>query len=338
MLIAYDDGVAAHLSGAAHPEASGRVAAVAAELARRGMCNELVETRPARPDELARVHPPAYVELVRRVCSALAEGEIGRLPTGDTDVDAASFEAASRAAGAALCALDRVDAESRAAFALVRPPGHHAEPSRGMGFCVFNHAALAARTAAIEGGRALVFDFDYHHGNGTQACVGGGVSYYGSHASPAYPGTGDARENRIGPGGALVNVPLDARGISTEAFIALHARTLRVLAERVRPTHLIVSAGYDVLAGDPVGDLGVEPSFARQMGRLIREIADTFARGRTLFVLEGGYDPAALADGVAETIAGYEDGVEADIADERAIPPAQRALVRQIEEMALVHA
>ncbi len=201
-----------------------------------------------------------------------------------------------------------------------------------MGFCVFNNAAIAARTYAQgEGGRVLVLDFDYHHGNGTQACAGGGVSYVGTHADPAYPGTGDPRDNRVTAGAALVNVPIDARGIATEGFVAIHTRALRALAERIRPRLIVVSAGYDVVAGDPVGDLGVDASFARQMGRLVREIADTYCDGRALYVLEGGYDPAVLGSCIADTIVGHDEGTPVERTDIHAIPPAQRALVREIE-------
>ncbi len=336
MLVAYDEGLTTHLSGVRHPERPDRVRVAAEELRRRGMLGERIDARIARPDELARVHPAAYIELVRRTCAALEDGEIDQLVTGDTLVDASSYDGAARAAGAALVALERAVAERRGAFALVRPPGHHAEPARGMGFCVFNNVAIAARTFAHEtGGRALVWDFDYHHGNGTQAAVGGGVSFFGTHADPAYPGTGDPRDNRVAAGAAMVNVPIDARGIATEGFIAIHTRALRALAERVRPGLIVVSAGYDVVAGDPVGDLGVDPSFARQMGRLVREVADEFCDGRALFVLEGGYDPVTLASCVAETILGFEEAAAVETTDVQAIPPRQRALVREVEQAAL---
>ena len=335
MLVAYDDDLTRHLAGVPHPERPDRVRLVAEELAARGMLGERVATRLAGPEELAQVHPAPYIELVRRTCASLEDRDVGYLSTGDTVVDASSFEVASRAAGATLAALEAAVTQRRAAFALVRPPGHHAEPARGMGLCVFNNAGIAARTFAHQtGGRVLVFDFDYHHGNGTQAIVGGGVSFFGTHADPAYPGTGNPRDNRVGGGAALVNIPLDASGIATEAFVGIQTRALRALAERIRPEAIIVSAGYDVVAGDPVGDLGVAPDFARQMGRLVREIADTYCEGRTLFVLEGGYDPSTLATCVAETILGYEERVEVDHTDVGAIPSKQRALVREVEAAA----
>jgi acetoin utilization deacetylase AcuC-like enzyme len=331
MLVAYDDGLTTHLAGVAHPERPDRVRVAAAELARRGMLDERIDTRAATVDELLLVHPGSYIETVRRECAALGD-MAAMLSTGDTAIDAGTFDAATRAAGGALAALDRVVAERRAAFALVRPPGHHAEPARGMGFCVFNNAALAAASYVRETGRgALIADIDYHHGNGTQALVGDGISYVSTHASPAYPGTGHARNNRVRADGALVNVPLPASGISTEAFLAIWTRALRALAAQVQPGLLVVSAGYDFVAGDPVGDLGVAIDAARQIGRIAREIADEYCEGRAMFVLEGGYDPATLATCVAETILGYEEAKIIEPVSASAIPAPQSAILHAIE-------
>jgi acetoin utilization deacetylase AcuC-like enzyme len=328
MLVVYDDGLTRHLAGVPHLDRPDRVRVVAETLDRYGMLDDRIDARAALEAELARVHPPAYIERVKLECERLSALEYTTLSTGDTTIDAGSYEGALRAAGGTLAGLERAVAERRAAFALVRPPGHHAEPARGMGFCMFNNAGIAARTFALETGcHALVADFDYHHGNGTEALVGDGVTYVSTHASPAYPGTGDPRENFVGRNGALANIPLAAAGIETEAFLAIWAHTLRTLAAQLSPGLLVVSAGYDFVAGDPVGDLGVAPAAARQLGRLAREIADEYCDGRALFVLEGGYDPPVLAQCVADTIAGYEEGTLTDPADQGAIPPFQRALL-----------
>jgi acetoin utilization deacetylase AcuC-like enzyme len=197
---------------------------------------------------------------------------------------------------------------------------------------VFNNAALAARSFSLEtGDSALIADIDYHHGNGTQALVGGGLSYLSTHAHPAYPGTGDPRDNHVGNDGSLVNVPLPVSGIATEAFVAIWTRTLRKLAEHVRPGLLVVSAGYDFVAGDPVGDLGVSESAARQIGRIAREIGTEYCEGRVLFVLEGGYDPATLATCVIETIRGFEEDKQVERADVAAIPGRQAAILGALE-------
>ncbi len=331
MLVAYDESLTRHLAVLPHVEQPDRVRVAAAELDRRGLFEERIDTRAATEDELARVHDATYVETTKWECARFDAGTWGVLSTGDTEIDGDSFEGGLHAAGGALAALERVVAGNRAAFAVVRPPGHHAEPARGMGFCLFNNAAVAARAYTAETGRSvLVADFDYHHGNGTQALVGGGLSYLSTHAAPAYPGTGRVRDNHGGADGMLANLPIDASGISTEAFIALWIAALRGVARAQRPGLLVISAGYDFVAGDPVGDLGVAPGAARQLGRLMREVAETYCGGRALFVLEGGYDPRVLAGCVAETIEGYDEALPVESADAAAIPPAQRAVLAEL--------
>lgn len=326
MLVVCDERCSAHLEGIAHPESPARLRSVLMHLEKAGLLTERLEARDATRDELMLVHPSGYVNLVQEEIERLRSGvPAAYLSTGDTVIDTASWDAAVRAAGATLSALEAAVSENRGAFAIVRPPGHHAEPRRGMGFCLFNNAGIAARAFVTRsGGRALVIDFDYHHGNGTEALVGGGVSYVSTHASPAYPGTGSGRDNHVDPQGTLLDFPL---GLSyeTESFVALWQETLRKLCARIRPNLIVVSAGYDFVAGDPVGDLGIDVSASSALGAAIREVAEEFCEGRAVFVLEGGYDLGLLARGVETTIRAYDAGTsELGDADTDSIPVQQR--------------
>lgn len=336
MRIVYDELYGDHLRGVPHPESPGRVEAVADFLRRGGKFENIIAPRDATPEEIERVHAPGYIDLVRAEVARMGD-LAGYLSTGDTVVDASSLDVARRAAGGAVVAMETAMHGAGSVFAVVRPPGHHAEARRGMGFCVFNNAAIAARAAQAQfGARTLIVDFDYHHGNGTQAVSGDGLSYVSTHAFPAYPGTGGPDENYVLPkNDAIVNVPLPPHGFGTEPFVALWERLLPLTAARVRPDLLIVSAGFDYVAGDPAGDLGVDVEAASHLGRLIDRVAKDYCGGRVAYVLEGGYDLDALARSVAAIIDAHDTPSKLMLgsAESSAIPAEHRRLLERIEAL-----
>lgn len=286
-----------------HVENQRRLAAVDAALDRSGLLEDRPQPDfgPATIEQLARVHEPAYIEALTR---AAEQG--GGWIDNDTYLGEDSVEAASLAAGAAVSAVDAALAGAQTkSFVLARPPGHHARPSIGMGFCLFDTIAVGAAQALAQGiERIAIVDWDVHHGNGTQEIFweSPNVFFSSIHQWPLYPGTGAASETGVGAGaGYTLNVPL-AAGAGNERY-------QRVLDDQILPTLrayepelVMVSAGYDCHRDDPLGSMRVdEDGFGMMTGRLL-ELAEATAGGRIVLVLEGGYDPPALGRSVVRTI------------------------------------
>jgi acetoin utilization deacetylase AcuC-like enzyme len=293
-----------HDTGPYHPETSDRLRAVIAALEAPEFADLIRESAPmATVEQLSRVHPKTYVEGILSIRPE--PGEPVNLDA-DTVMSHGSAEAAARAAGGACMAVDAVmEGWARAAFAAVRPPGHHAEPHRPMGFCLFNNAAVAAMHArarwAIQ--RVAVVDFDVHHGNGTQAMFAADpdLFYASSHQNPCYPGTGEAWEHGVADN--IVNAPLRPRDGSA-AFRAAWSDIILPALDKFAPGLLIISAGFDAHKLDPLAQLRLETEDYAWITEQLVAVAEKHCGGRLISVLEGGYDLEALAASAAVHVRG----------------------------------
>ena len=286
-----------HDPGRHHPEGPARLRAVFDALADPEFARlERREAPEASMEDLLRVHPRPHVERLLRAVPK--SGHVGI--DADTILSPASGEAALRAAGGVVAAVDAVVArEADNAFCAVRPPGHHAEPERAMGFCLFNNVAVGAlRAREVHGlDRIAVIDFDVHHGNGTQAAfeADDGLFYASTHQSPLYPGTGSAGETGVGN---IVNVPLRPMAGSSQFRAGMTQRILPAL-DAFRPELVLISAGFDAHRSDPLAQLLLDEADYTWITERLIEIAYRHAGGLLVSALEGGYDLPALSASVA---------------------------------------
>ncbi len=312
----YDPIFLEHITPPEHPERPQRVEMAMSVLAALNWLEreELVQLSPraATVDELAMVHEREYIQEVEAICKDVAKKDKAgehhtRFFATDTYVSAKSYEAALKAAGAPLTAIDAImKGEIKNAYCLVRPPGHHALPEMAMGFCLFNNVAVAARYAIDHYGleRVMIIDYDVHHGNGTQEMFyeDPRVLYFSTHQAPFYPGTGLSDERGEGPGlGTTINVPLPAK-TGFDTYEAVFRQVMAPAADRFNPQLILVSAGFDAHWDDPLGEMYLSTAAFAKLTQIIIESANFLCDGRLVMVQEGGYSLDAMAGCVATCI------------------------------------
>ena len=303
--LVYDPRYLAHDMGAGHPESPNRLRAIMQRLEQSGLAAELTRIAPrtAEDEWITLVHRPEYVGHLNR--EAPTSGRVSL--DADTSMSPGSLLAAYLAAGGALAGVDAIMADQvQHVFCAVRPPGHHAEAGRAMGFCLFNNVAIAARYAQKRYGvqRVLIVDWDVHHGNGTQHSFEAdpSVLFFSTHQYPHYPGTGRATESGTGAGeGFTINVPMEA-GESDDDYRAVFQKVLVPAADAFKPELVIISAGFDAHRDDPLASMGLTEEGYADLTSIVAGIATRHCRGRLLSSLEGGYHLTALAASVERHI------------------------------------
>jgi acetoin utilization deacetylase AcuC-like enzyme len=298
-----------HDTGRSHVERAERLQVIVQSLRQTGLLNRMlpIDFGPASAEQLALVHEPAYIELVRLMC----DEQFGFIGSQETTICPYSYDAAALAAGGVLAACDAVlSGQVQRAFCAVRPPGHHAESDQALGFCLFNHVALAAEHLVRRHGlsRVAIVDFDVHHGNGIQHIFESraDVFYISLHERPAslaFPGSGAAEETGCGPGaGYTLNVLLDQGSGEAEYLAALDAAVVPAL-EQYQPQFLLLCAGFDGLMWDDAAHLSLEPSSYGPITQRLTAVARRHTGSRLVSVLEGGYDLSNLGAAVAAHVA-----------------------------------
>lgn len=290
-----------HEMGAGHPESPKRLTAIVNRLTSTGMLDRLtsIEPGPALDDSILQVHAASYLDALKT--HSPVSGRVSLDP--DTSMSPGTLAAAYLAAGGALAGVDAIMAgRVDHAFCAVRPPGHHAEHDRAMGFCFFNNVAIAARHVQRRHGvqRVLIVDWDVHHGNGTQHCFYDDctVLFFSTHQYPHYPGTGRATERGRGEAeGLTINVPLSS-GEGDEDYAEIFRQVLVPAADAFKPNFVIISAGFDAHRDDPLASMGLTEAGYAALTTIVAEIAGRHCEGRILSCLEGGYNLTALAASV----------------------------------------
>lgn len=305
--LVYDPRYLEHDMGLGHPESPNRLRAIVQQLEQSGTMARLIRIAPrmAEDEWITAVHTAAYLASLKQ--HAPASGRVSLDP--DTSMSPGSLTAAYLAAGGALAGVDAMmNSEVEHVFCAVRPPGHHAETNRAMGFCLLNNVAIAARYAQRKHGlsRVLIVDWDVHHGNGTQHSFEDdpSVLFFSTHQFPHYPGTGRESEHGRGAGeGYTINVPMEA-GEGDDEYRTVFHKVLVPAAEQFKPDLVIISAGFDAHKDDPLASMGLTEAGYAELTGIVAGIARKHAQGRILSSLEGGYNLTALAASVDAHVRG----------------------------------